>query len=340
MWRAFEPDGRLTYPDFIETVLRIIPMHWVRLVGAVLFFGGVLILVYNIWMTIRTAPKGFDVEEEVQVPRLARDDAAPGATTAPNTYDHALYRFQHAMRHGFHRILERRWALFTVLTILALSVGSLVEAVPIFLNDDANIPRIASVKPYTPLELLGRDTYIREGCYNCHSQMVRPFHHETERYGEHSKGGEFVYDHPFQWGSKRTGPDLHRVGAKYPHLWHVRHMDEPPSMTPGSVMPPYGFLLEDDLYVGDIEARMKALRTIGVPYTDGEIETAQASIAAQAQAIADEVVEQKGPSGLEGKEITALTAYLQRLGTDIQWRQKKARPLVVPKPEPDAKEEE
>ncbi len=331
MWRAFEPDGRLTYPDFIETTLRIVPMYWVRLVAAILFFSGVLLLVHNIWMTIRRAPAGFDVEEEVPVPRLVRDVAAPGATTAPNTYDHALYRFQYAARHGFHRILERRWALFTVLTILALSVGSLVEAVPIFVNDDTNIPRIASVKPYTPLEVLGRDIYIREGCYNCHSQMVRPFHHETERYGEHSKGGEFVYDHPFQWGSKRTGPDLHRVGKKYPHLWHVRHMDEPASMTQGSVMPPYSFLLEDDLYAGDIQDRMTALRIVGVPYTDGEIETAGESVAAQAKAIADEVVAQKGPPGLEGKEIIALTAYLQRLGTDIQWRAKKAKPLVVPK---------
>ena len=335
MWRAFEPDGRLTYPDFIETVLRIVPMYWVRLAAAHLFFGGALLLVYNLWMTIRRAPAGFDVEEEVHAPRLTPMFEAPGATTAPNTYDHALYRFQHAMRHGFHRILERRWALFTVLTVLALSVGSLVEAVPLFLNDQENIQRIAAVKPYTPLELLGRDIYIREGCYNCHSQMVRPFHHETERYGEHSKGGEFVYDHPFQWGSKRTGPDLRRVGGKYPHLWHVRHMEEPASMTQGSVMPPHDFLLEDDLRVDLIEAKMRALRRVGVPYTDGEIETARARSSTQAEVIADEVEGQRGPTGLADKEIIALTAYLQRLGTDIQWRAKAAAPLVVPEPGPE-----
>ncbi len=125
---------------------------------------------------------------------------------------------------------------FTVLTTLALAVGSLVEAIPMFFDKD-NVKEIAAVKPYTPLEVIGRDIYLREGCYNCHSQLVRPFRYETERYGEYSKAGEYVYDHPFQWGSKRTGPDLHRVGAKYPSLWHVRHMDKPASTTPGSVMP-------------------------------------------------------------------------------------------------------
>ncbi|MBM4370228.1 MAG: cytochrome-c oxidase, cbb3-type subunit I [Deltaproteobacteria bacterium] len=330
MWRAFEPDGRLTYPDFIETVVRIVPMYWVRLVAAVLFFGGLLLMVWNLWKTIRRAPAGFAAEEEVHAPPLARDDAAPGATTPPGTWDHALYRFQHAVRQGFHRLLERRLALFTVLTVLALAVGSLVEAVPLFLYDQENVPRIASVKPYTPLELLGRDLYVREGCYNCHSQMIRPFHHEIERYGEHSKGGEFVYDRPFQWGSKRTGPDLHRVGGKYPHLWHVRHMDDPPSTTRGSLMPAHAFLLDRDLDTSDLEAKMKALRFLGVPYSDADIAHAAESLRAQAAAIAAEVEAQKGPPGLAGKEITALTAYLQRLGTDLRWRRPVAAGLAVP----------
>jgi cytochrome c oxidase cbb3-type subunit I/II len=331
MWRAFEPDGRLTYPDFIETVIKLVPMYWVRLIGALLFFGGLLIMVYNVIRTLLAAPKDFAEEPEVHAPKLTESVEAPGATTAPNTWDYAFYRFQHAARQGFHRILERRVVAFTVLTALALSVGSLTEALPMFLDDD-NVKTIKSVKPYTPLELLGRDVYLREGCYNCHSQMVRPFRHETERYGEHSKGGEFVYDHPFQWGSKRTGPDLHRVGAKYPHLWHVRHMDDPRSTTPGSLMPAYPTLLEADLDASEIQAKMEAMRLVGVPYSDGEIENAPAAVKAQAEAIAREVYSQQGPDGLADKEITALTAYLQRLGTDIKWRPEAPSPLAVPSP--------
>ncbi len=330
MWRAFEPDGRLVYPDFIETVLRIVPMYWVRLVGALLFFAGLLVMLYNLLRTMRNAPAGFDEEPEVKAPPLVVDRSAPGATTAPGTWDHAFYRFQHVIRHGFHRAIEGRVVLLTVMTALALSVGSLVEALPMFL-DESNVKKIASVKPYTPLELLGRDIYIREGCYNCHSQMVRPFRYETERYGEYSKAGEFVYDHPFQWGSKRTGPDLHRVGAKYPSLWHVRHMDQPRSTTPGSVMPRYQHLLKDPIDDALVETKMRAMRAVGVPYTDGEIATAKAAIAAQAQAIAAEVEVQQGPPGLAGREITALTAYLQRLGTDIRWRRPEVQPpLALP----------
>jgi cytochrome c oxidase cbb3-type subunit I/II len=330
MWRAFEPDGRLVYPDFIETVLRIVPMYWVRLVGALLFFAGLLVMLYNLVRTMRSAPAGFDEEPEVKAPPLVVDRSAPGATTAPGTWDHAFYRFQHVIRHGVHRAIEGRVVLLTVMTALALSVGSLVEAIPLFF-DESNVKTIASVKPYTPLELLGRDIYVREGCYNCHSQMVRPFRHETERYGEYSKAGEFVYDHPFQWGSKRTGPDLHRVGAKYPSLWHVRHMDQPRSTTPGSVMPRYPHLLKDPIDDALVEAKMRAMRTVGVPYTDGEIATAKAAIAAQAQAIASEVEAQQGPPGLADREITALTAYLQRLGTDIRWRRPEVQPpLALP----------
>jgi hypothetical protein len=194
-----------------------VPLYWVRLVGGTLFFLGLPLLVYNVWRTMRSAPAGFREEAEVHAPRLVADLAAPGATTAPNTYDHAFYRAQHTLRHGFHRWIEGNIVVMTVLTALALSVGSLIEALPMFF-DPGNVKTIASVRPYTPLELLGRDIYLREGCYNCHSQMVRPFRYETERYGEYSKAGEFVYDHPFQWGSKRTGPDLHRVGGKYPSL--------------------------------------------------------------------------------------------------------------------------
>jgi cytochrome c oxidase cbb3-type subunit I/II len=218
---------------------------------------------------------------------------------------------------------------FTVLVALALAVGSLVEAIPMFF-DKSNVKEIASVRPYTPLEVVGRDIYIREGCYNCHSQLVRPFRYETERYGEYSKAGEYVYDHPFQWGSKRTGPDLHRVGTKYPSLWHVRHMQRPDSTTPGSVMPRYPHLLADQFDTSLIGSKMRALRTVGVPYADGDIEGAVMAMQAQARTIAAEVEAQKGPTGLADKEIAALTAYLQRLGTDIRWkRPQPQQPVVV-----------
>jgi cytochrome c oxidase cbb3-type subunit I/II len=265
-----------------------------------------------------------------------KDVAAPGAVTAANTYDHALYRLQYALRHGIHRALEGRLVPFTILVALALAVGSLVEAVPMFFNK-SNVKEIASVKPLTPLEVVGRDIYLREGCYNCHSQLVRPFRYETERYGEYAKAGEYVYDHPFQWGSKRTGPDLLRVGGKYPSLWHVRHMAQPTSTTPGSVMPRYPHLLSNRFDTGLIGSKLRALRAVGVPYTDGEIETATTAMAAQATALAAEVESQQGPTGLEDKEIAALTAYLQRLGTDIRWKrpqlpQPLAAAVVAPQP--------
>jgi len=331
MWRAFEPDGRLSYPDFIETVVRIVPLYWVRLVGATLFFTGLLLLVWNVWKTIRSAPAGYAEEPEVYAPPLVRDASAPGAVTAANTYDYAFYRLQHVLGHGIHRALESRLVLFTVLVTLAVAAGSVAEIVPMFF-DRSNVKEIASVKPYTPLEVVGRDIYIREGCYTCHSQQVRPFRYETERYGEYSKAGEYVYDHPFQWGSKRTGPDLHRVGGKYPSLWHVRHMPRPASTTPGSVMPAFTHLMTDRYDTSLIAAKMRALRTVGVPYTDGEIETALASMAIQAKGITTEVEAQQGPTGLADKEITALTAYLQRLGTDIKWKRPQPQAPAVTLP--------
>lgn len=216
-----------------------------------------------------------------------------------------------------HRTLEGWPIVFTVVTVLAILVGTIIEFVPMFLVE-SNVPRIESVKPLTPLELAGRDLYIKEGCNNCHSQQVRPFRHELERYGEYSKPGEHVYDHPFLWGSKRTGPDLMRVGGKYPNLWHVRHMEDPRSTSPRSLMPPYPWMLRKTLDLSSLPAKMRTLRKIGVPYTDAEIDNAIADAQAQAQAIADEVVSQSGPAGLADKEITALVAYLQRLGTDIK----------------------
>ena len=218
---------------------------------------------------------------------------------------------------GFHRRLEGWPLVFTALTTVAVLVGGVVEFLPLVLVDD-QVEDIATVEPFTPLEVAGRDLYIREGCVGCHSQMVRPFRHEIERYGDYSKPGETVYESPFLWGSKRTGPDLARVGGKYPDLWHVRHMENPRSTSPRSIMPPYPWLLSHELDFDDIPGKLRALRTVGVPYSDAEIENAVALARAQAAAVAASVVEQGGPTGLEDKEIAALVAYLQRLGTFLE----------------------
>jgi cytochrome c oxidase cbb3-type subunit I/II len=199
--------------------------------------------------------------------------------------------------------------------VAAVATASLLELVPTFLIR-SNVPTIASVKPYSPLELAGRDIYVSEGCYNCHSQMIRPIRAETERYGEYSKPGEFVYDHPFQWGSRRIGPDLHRIGGKYPHLWHVRHMADPQSTTPGSIMPKYPWLLADTLDFAGIQKKVDAMAMLGVPYGDA-INHAEALARTQAISIGHAIEEQGGPKGLSDKKIIALIAYLQRLGTDI-----------------------
>ncbi len=217
---------------------------------------------------------------------------------------------------GKHRKLEGWPFMFTLLTTIAILIGGTVEFLPLVLVE-SNVPRIETVLPYTPLELAGRDIYIREGCVGCHSQQVRPFRDEIERYGEYSKPGEHVYDHPFLWGSKRTGPDLHRVGGKYPDLWHVRHMEDPRSTSPQSLMPPYDWLLSDALDFEDIPSRLRALRKVGVPYSDADIQSAVSDARSQAAGIAMGVAGSGGPQGLEEKEIVALVAYLQRLGTDI-----------------------
>ena len=213
---------------------------------------------------------------------------------------------------------------FTVWVVISVVVASLFEIIPTFLIR-SNVPTIASVQPYTPLELLGRDVYLAEGCYNCHSQMIRPIRAETERYGEYSKPGEFVWDHPFQWGSRRIGPDLHRVGGKYPDLWHVRHMNNPRDVVQGSIMPSYPWLLTDTMDRSLAQSRVDAMAMLGVPYGDA-LKNAESMAVAQSEAIAAKIVEQGGPPGLADKKIVALISYLQRLGTDI----KKKAPTQAP----------
>ncbi len=296
MWKQFTPDGVLQYPNFLETVLQLIPMHIMRAIGGSIYIVGALLMVYNL---IKTAKSGvFQRDEEAEAPPLRAQHADEGKT------------------YWGHRWLESRPIQFTILAVVAILIGSAIGNLPVFVVE-SNIPTITSVKPYTPLELEGRDLYIREGCVGCHSQMVRPFRSETERYGEYSKAGEYVYDHPFLWGSKRTGPDLWRVGRKYPDAWHYNHMYDPTSMSPGSIMPPYPWFIENDLDYSDLQSKIGALRSIGVPYPDGYEARAAKDLEAQARGIA-EGLDAAGIKTRWNKEIVALIAYLQRLGTDIR----------------------
>jgi len=222
-----------------------------------------------------------------------------------------------------HRWLESQGTLMSVLVTIVILIGGLVEIVPLYYVR-SSVPPIEGVKPYRPLELEGRDLYIKEGCYNCHSQMVRPFRDETERYGPYSKAGEFVYDHPFQFGSKRTGPDLHRVGGKYPDSWHYYHMRNPREIVPGSVMPNYPWLLTNKLDTSLTQKKMKVLAKLGVPYTPEQIEGAKTDLEAQASEIAGRLQNEKVEGAQADREIIALIAFLQKLGSDIKWREAQA----------------
>ncbi len=316
MWRGMTDQGQLMYPDFVETVTRIIPMYYVRIIGGTCYMLGTMLGAYNYYKTWRTRPAKYDVpvHEAPALDRFYDDGPKPmsrlyGVVETANKAD--VW-----MQLQWHRKWERLPVRFTVWVIIAVAAASLFEIIPTFLIR-SNVPTIATVSPYTPLELAGRDIYVAEGCYNCHSQMIRPMLAETERYGEYSKPGEFIYDHPFQWGSRRIGPDLAREGGKQSHLWHVLHFQNPAQITPGSIMPPYPWLLEKDLDYKSIPLRVKANMTLGVPYSQKDYETAAEHARAQAQIIADEIVVQDGPTGLEEKQVVALIAYLQRLGTDI-----------------------
>ncbi len=316
MWKQFNPDGSLVYGNFLETVTQIIPMHAMRAMGGTLYFIGILTLVYNIYKTVKA---GSAIEDELaEAPALAK-----------------ISKYQ-LKGEKWHSWLERRPIQFTILTTIAVAIGGIIQIVPMLVVK-SNIPTIASVKPYTPLELEGRDLYIREGCNNCHSQLVRPFRSEVKRYGEYSKSGEYVYDHPFLWGSKRTGPDLHRLGGKYNDNWHFNHMYDPQSTSPGSIMPGYKWMYDNKpMDFSLIQKKMEVMQTLGVPYTDEEIANAMKSIDAQASQIEENLhadpdfvksyEESKKNAAARGeefvpmknREIVALIAYLQRLGTDIK----------------------
>ena len=296
MWKEFTAEGFLRYPNFLETVTQILPMYKLRVLGGVLYLTGVIVMMYNLYKTVKQG--SLLANEEAEAPSLKSADVI------------------HNPGEHWHRRIERKPMVLLVLSLIVILIGGIAEMVPTFLVK-TNIPTISSVKPYTPLELEGRDIYIREGCYNCHSQMVRPFRSETERYGEYSKAGEFVYDHPFQWGSKRTGPDLHRIGGKYPDSWHFNHMEDPTSMSPGSLMPAYPWLISDQLDASTLPAKIRAMQKLGVPYEDGYDLKATSDMQKQAEAIA-KILEKDGIVVEPDREIIALISYLQRLGTDIK----------------------
>ncbi|WP_299189333.1 cytochrome-c oxidase, cbb3-type subunit I [uncultured Aquimarina sp.] len=315
MWKQFNPDGSLVYGNFLETVNEIIPMYWMRAIGGSMFILGMFIMLYNVIQTIKAGSKVTD--------ELA--EAAPLTKVTKHR----------TAKEGYHTWLERRPVKLTIFATIAILIGGAVQIVPTLMID-SNIPTITSVKPYTPLELEGRDLYIRESCVSCHSQMIRPFRSEVERYGEYSKAGEYVYDHPFLWGSKRTGPDLMRIGGKYSDNWHLNHFYDPQSTSSGSIMPSYKWLLKNELDRSDTETKMEAMVTLGVPYTPEEITRAQQWMDEQATQIEKNLYDDPDfaktyeadkkyakDNGLDfiemrDREVIALIAYIQRLGTDIK----------------------
>jgi cytochrome c oxidase cbb3-type subunit I/II len=327
MWRAFNDQGVLANPDFVETVNAIIPMWWTRIGGGVLYISGICLMAVNYFMTWKSRPGSYDVPV-IQAAPLSRDyvDPPKPVSRLENYPVTETAKKLDVWEQGhWHRVWERLPIRFTVWVTIAVVVASLFELVPTFLIR-SNVPTIATVKPYTPLELAGRDIYVAEGCYNCHSQMIRPLFAETERYGEYSKPGESIYDRPFQWGSRRIGPDLAREGGKQSQLWHFRHFLKPSDMTSGSIMPAYPHLMTEKLNFKSIPGRIKAAAALGAPY-DRELTDSVAMAKEQAKKIVSELVEQGGPATwknskgeqvpLEDTHVIALIAYMQRIGTDL-----------------------
>jgi cytochrome c oxidase cbb3-type subunit I/II len=297
MWKQFTDEGYLAYPNFLETVTQILPMYYLRAFGGVLYVLGALMFVYNVVMTARA---GSFVRYE--------EDQAPAKHPAHG-------------KESWHRRLEGRPLQFTVVTLVAILIGGLFEIVPMYMVK-TNVPTIAAVQPYTPLELEGRDIYIREGCYVCHSQMIRPFRSEVVRYGEYTKAGEGVYEFPFLYGSRRTGPDLSREGVKTlpnykPDSWHYNHMVNPQAINAESIMPPYPWLAENKLDLSGTAAKIEVMTSLGVPYPEGYADgQAQKDLQEQARQIA-EGLRAGGIQAEDDEELIALIAYLQRLGTDL-----------------------
>jgi cytochrome c oxidase cbb3-type subunit I/II len=294
MWKQFTEEGTLAF-QFLETVTHILPLYILRSIGGLLYLIGMFIMIYNLAKTVKAG--SLLAEEEAQAPPMASQDTVYG-------------------KEYWHKWIERKPVQMLVASFVLVAIGGLLELIPTFLIK-SNVPTIASVKPYTPLELQGRDLYISNGCYVCHSQMIRPFRDEVARYGEYSKAGEFVYDHPFQWGSKRTGPDLARIGNKYPDSWHYNHMLEPGSMSPGSVMPAYPWMLDATIDTASTPAKIRTMQKLGVPYPEGYDQVANADLMKQAEQIKGRLAADKIKTPAN-REIIAMIAYLQRMGTDIK----------------------
>lgn len=331
MWRAIDQEtGQLLYPDFIETTQSIVPLWWLRVIGGLLYVGGVVMMAVNALMTWATRPATYE-EPVYSAPKLAPDytEQLPPQTTplANAPVLEFAKKFDIWQQMAWHRGWERLPVKFTVLTVVAVVVASLFEIIPTFLIR-SNVPTISTVKPYTPLELAGRHIYVSEGCYNCHSQQIRPMVAETKRYGEYSKPGEFIYDRPFQWGSRRIGPDLAREGGKQSSFWHWTHFEDPELVSEGSVMPSYEHLLNEDLKFEAIPPLVRAAHALGAPYTI-ELDEAEALARRQAEEIAADMVQQGGPANMQNKQAMALIAYLQRLGTDY-FRTEEAPPADSP----------
>lgn len=297
MLRAIDDHGHLVYPEFIQTVTRIVPLYWVRAFGGTLFLVGFLIMCWNLFKTWQLAPRD-QAEDVFQAPPLA-----------------AVERGSHAT--GWHRKLEGMMPTFAVLAFLAIVVGSAIEILPTLIVH-SYVRTNVKVEPYTALELAGRDLYVREGCYLCHSQMIRQLSADVLRYGPASRPEESMYDRPFQWGSKRIGPDLARVGGKYPDLWHYRHMMEPRSVTPNSIMPNYTWLFDNKTDFAILNKKFEIMKSLGVPYSDAQVvnapNDARTQAAAIAQGLAKDLPSDVNVQALQDREIIALIAYLQRLG--------------------------
>lgn len=308
MWQDFLPDGTLVNKEFLSTVDALKPYYILRSIGGLLYLSGAILMFYNL---VKTAKSGSLLANEEDEAVVLRDKNVK----SENEY--------------WHKSIERKPVQFMILSIIVVAIGGLIEIIPTMIVK-SNVPTISSVKPYSPLELEGRDLYVREGCYNCHSQMVRPLRFETVRYGEYSKSGEFVYDHPFQWGSKRTGPDLAREGGLRSNFWHFQHMIRPKELSPGSIMPAYPWMNENELSTDLLENKINAMKTMGVPYPENYDKKALSDLKKQANEIAVDIVNNipgkklsdaekaEKVKSIENKEIIAIIAYLQRLGTDIK----------------------
>jgi cytochrome c oxidase cbb3-type subunit I/II len=358
MWRAVSETGGLLYPNFVETLLAIRPMYWARLAGGLLYFTGIILMAWNL---ITTARSGSPVDGEIEVaviteprsrevpwPKLLFGQPVMAAIVvmtllfAMSLFDGlvstvlaiaalmwAVAAVAVSMRNrdeekvSWHHVLEGRAGVFTVLVVIAVLVGGVAEIIPMIISVPETIRTTKNV-PYTPLELEGRDVFIREGCYTCHSQMIRPFTWEAARYGAVSTMDDSIFDHPFQWGSRRIGPDLARVGRKYADVWHYKHLIDPREISPGSNMPPYPHLATETIDFAQTPVKLRAMRNIGVPYRADQIQMAEENARAAATAIATGLADNAGISVCEepadgcqllvNSRLVALIAYLQRLG--------------------------